>query len=184
MSLRVLLGCVGSPFGGAAGHRRLGDLALRQHKYEHAQVHYTKALALCTSSKYRDGRAWSLRSLGKLALHQEHFARAQIRLREALMLFRESGDHRGMAACQEDLASLAAAQGQAAPAARLLATVEAQRERKGGQRMVLDHEMYERMLGSVRAQLDQATWEAAWAEGRAMSLEQAVAYALEEAPDG
>ncbi len=162
----------------------MGDLALRQHKYEHAQVHYTKALALCTSSKYRDGRAWSLRSLGKLALHQEHFARAQMRLREALMLFRESGDHRGMTACQEDLASLAAAQGQAAPAARLLATVEAQRERKGGQRMVLDHEMYERMLGSVRAQLDQATWEAAWAEGRAMSLEQAVAYALEEAPDG
>ena len=50
--------------------------------------------------------------------------------------------------------------------------------------MVLDHEMYERMLGSVRAQLDKATWEAAWAEGRAMSLEQAVAYALEEAPDG
>ncbi len=31
--------------------------------------------------------------------------------------------------------------------------------------------------------LDAATWEAAWAEGRAMTLEQAIAYVLEEAPD-
>ena len=31
-------------------------------------------------------------------------------------------------------------------------------------------------------QLDEATWTAAWAEGQAMPLEQAVAYALEELP--
>jgi hypothetical protein len=32
----------------------------------------------------------------------------------------------------------------------------------------------------VRAQLDEDTFKAAWAEGQAMSLEQAVAYALDE----
>lgn len=32
----------------------------------------------------------------------------------------------------------------------------------------------------VRAQLDEATFEAAWAEGQALTLEQAVAYALED----
>jgi hypothetical protein len=35
-------------------------------------------------------------------------------------------------------------------------------------------------LAYVRAQLDKATFEAAWAEGQAMTLEQAVAYALDE----
>jgi DNA-binding NarL/FixJ family response regulator len=39
----------------------------------------------------------------------------------------------------------------------------------------------ERDIAAARAQLDAATWEAAWAEGRAMSLEQAIAYALEDA---
>jgi hypothetical protein len=37
------------------------------------------------------------------------------------------------------------------------------------------------VLAAARAHLDEATWEAAWAAGQAMSLEQAVAYGLQEA---
>ena len=40
----------------------------------------------------------------------------------------------------------------------------------------------ERDIAAARAKLDAATWEAAWADGRAMSLEQAVAYAFEQDP--
>ena len=40
---------------------------------------------------------------------------------------------------------------------------------------------YDRALAAARAQLDEAAWNAAWAEGRAMTLEQAVTYALEDA---
>ena len=36
----------------------------------------------------------------------------------------------------------------------------------------------EEVLAAVRAQLDETTFAAAWAEGWAMSLEQAIAYAL------
>ena len=39
---------------------------------------------------------------------------------------------------------------------------------------------YGRMVATVRAQLDGATFAAAWAEGRAMALEQAIAYASRE----
>ncbi len=38
---------------------------------------------------------------------------------------------------------------------------------------------YEGTAAAVRAQLDDATWQPAWAEGRALTLEQAIAYALE-----
>jgi hypothetical protein len=38
---------------------------------------------------------------------------------------------------------------------------------------------YERAVAIVRAQLDEATFAAAWAAGRTMTLEQAIAYALE-----
>jgi hypothetical protein len=43
-----------------------------------------------------------------------------------------------------------------------------------------DRKDYERYLASARAQLDEAAWEAAWQEGQAMTLEQAVEYALNE----
>ena len=42
---------------------------------------------------------------------------------------------------------------------------------------------YERELAAARAQLDAESWDRAWAEGRAMSLEEAVADALAEGPD-
>ncbi len=40
---------------------------------------------------------------------------------------------------------------------------------------------YDLMIASVRAALGDVAFAAAWAEGRAMSLEQAIAYALEPA---
>ena len=35
-------------------------------------------------------------------------------------------------------------------------------------------------MATARSQLDEASWEEAWAEGRAMSMEQAIDYALSE----
>ncbi len=38
---------------------------------------------------------------------------------------------------------------------------------------------YDRSLAAIRALMDEATFGAAWASGRALTREQAVAYALE-----
>ena len=43
---------------------------------------------------------------------------------------------------------------------------------------------WERDVRALRAQLDSATLTAAWAAGRAMALDEAIAYALEESTDG
>ena len=43
-----------------------------------------------------------------------------------------------------------------------------------------DRALYERQVRSARAQLDEATWQAAWAQGRAMSTGWAIEYALSE----
>jgi hypothetical protein len=80
-------------------------------------------------------------------------------------------------------ASLALACGQPTRAARLMGAAEAVRE---DQEMPLEpvyrRDVYDALLASARAALDRESFAAAWAEGRTMSLEQAVAYAL-EAPD-
>jgi len=43
--------------------------------------------------------------------------------------------------------------------------------------------LYERTAAAVRSQLGESAFEEAWAEGQAMTFEQAVAYALEEGND-
>jgi hypothetical protein len=42
----------------------------------------------------------------------------------------------------------------------------------------VDQIQHDRNVAAVRAQLDEATFAAAWAEGRAMTLEQTIVYAL------
>ena len=64
-------------------------------------------------------------------------------------------------------------------AVRLFGAAEAVRESVGIPLPLIQRTAYERDLAAVRAQLDQVTWEAAWAAGRALSLEQAIAEALD-----
>ena len=78
------------------------------------------------------------------------------------------------------LAGPAAAKGQSERAVRLLGASEALREATGLGLQAADQFEIDRYVASARAQLDEATFEAAWAEGRAMTLEEAVAYALGE----
>jgi DNA-binding NarL/FixJ family response regulator len=46
-----------------------------------------------------------------------------------------------------------------------------------------DRSLYQSQVSAARAELDEAAWQAAWAQGRAMTTEQAIEYALlEEEP--
>jgi hypothetical protein len=55
----------------------------------------------------------------------------------------------------------------------LLTTVPGRRE------FVAEHAHYDRIVASVGAQLDEATFTAAWSEGQAMSMEETIAYAFD-----
>jgi hypothetical protein len=81
------------------------------------------------------------------------------------------------------LAGPISARGDPERAARLLGASEALLETIGVGLQCSDQFEVDRYEAAVREQLDQATFEAAWAEGRAMSLEQAVTSALEEETD-
>jgi predicted ATPase/DNA-binding SARP family transcriptional activator len=83
------------------------------------------------------------------------------------------------AACLVGWAGLAEAQEQIEPAARLLGAVEALLQHVHWHGTVLCLLEYERIASAVRSQLDEDTLPAAWAEGRAMTPEQAIAYAAE-----
>jgi len=76
------------------------------------------------------------------------------------------------------LAGPVGAKGQPERAARLLGASEALHDALGLGPTISDQHEINGYVAAVRAQLDEAVFEAAWAEGRAMSLEEAIAYAL------
>ena len=85
------------------------------------------------------------------------------------------------------LAMLAATGGRPARATRLCGAAETLREAINLSLLIWDHTPtnYETQLNTARSRLDEAAWETAWSEGRTMSPEAAVEYALsnEEKPD-
>jgi predicted ATPase len=101
-------------------------------------------------------------------------------LKEALALDRELGSWAYGAYCLEGFAGLAGARGQGVRAARLWGAAEALRTDIGAPPSLDARPLYERSLAAARAQLGEAQWEAAFAQGMAMSAEEATDYALGE----
>lgn len=80
----------------------------------------------------------------------------------------------------EELAWVAAAEGRPERAARLYGAAAALREARGVPLTPDERARHTPALAAARARLDEVAWAADWAAGRALSLEAAVAYALEE----
>jgi non-specific serine/threonine protein kinase len=121
-------------------------------------------------------------SLGDVVRHQGDHDRAVTLFEESLTLHRDLGHKHGIADGLERLAGAACGQGQWERAARLFGAAEALREAIDVPRPPADRPDLERSLVALRAGLDERALAAAWAEGRALTLEQAVAVALERAP--
>jgi hypothetical protein len=67
-------------------------------------------------------------------------------------------------------------------AAALVGAADALREALGLHLLRIMRLTYEPRVAMIRTQIDEAIWGPAWAEGHAMGLERAIAYALEKDP--
>ena len=122
---------------------------------------------------------WCLTSLAVVALEQEQYERAFALAAQGLDLLRQVRAENGMTECLELLAAVETAQGRFAPAARLFGAVEALREALGVPARPLFRPSYEHWVAAAQGGLGEKTFAAAWADGQAMTLEQAVVSALE-----
>jgi hypothetical protein len=80
----------------------------------------------------------------------------------------------------EGLAAVAVAQAQSERAARLFGAAEGLREAMGAPLPSADRAEHDRSVTAAHTALGKAAFASAWAEGRAMPLEEAVRVALEE----
>ncbi len=156
----------------------IGEIARIENDYPMARSFYEESLALRRELGDTRGIAVSLINLGLVALHQDEDRQAATYFEESLPLFQKLDSTRGIIDCLAGLAGVAGKKGQPERAARLFGAVEAQREAIQTGLAYADRIEEDRHLDAVRAQLDESTFAVAWAEGRAMTLEQAVDYAL------
>ena len=96
---------------------------------------------------------------------------------EALPLHLEAGNRRGLAGCLTGLAKLSAGRGRPEVAARLLGTADSLDRTDGAVRPPARQRRHEQLVADVAAAMTDDAFAAAWAAGRALSLQQAVAEA-------
>jgi tetratricopeptide (TPR) repeat protein len=158
----------------------LGELARLDGDYERARELYEECLAISRETGDRQREALMLGCLGYVAQHQGDYGRAEALIVEALALLRELNFRYGAATFLLAMAGPIGAKGDTERAAHILGAGEAFLEAIGVGLQPADKLEVDRYRAAVRERLDEVAFEAARAAGRAMSLEEAVAYALGE----
>jgi predicted ATPase len=159
----------------------LGDAALHSGDYEEARAVIEEALMIERESGARYDFLLDLIKLGWIALEQNKSAEANALCQEALPILQELGYPDLVAFALGGLAAVAVNRGDPLRAARLAAAEETIHIREGFLDDPWSQEFRDRhYLGPLRRQNVDEDVVAAWAYGREMTDEQAVAYALEE----
>jgi len=146
---------------------------------------FEAALAIHRRVGNRTMEAWSLHMLGIARLRTGDPEVARASLREAMGQFHGSGDTSGMTLVLDDFASLAAADGDAERAARLWGAARTLTATTGTGLAQFVGESFDHLQRpTVHGILDAAEVERLAAEGAALTVDEAVAYALGDAePD-
>jgi predicted ATPase/class 3 adenylate cyclase len=158
----------------------LGQLAFQQRDYDTAESLWEQSLRVCREVGDQWNLSWSLNGLGRVAERRRDWAAARDYHQRSLPIFQELASQWGMVHGLARLAGVANEEGRPERAARLFGAVEAALEGMG---TTMDpHERGDRdhYIGGTRATLDEEAFALAWAAGREISLEQAVAEALSE----
>jgi hypothetical protein len=119
----------------------------------------------------------ALAGLAILARYRHEYQESTELFTESLIVSNELGDHAVLPRALAGLAGAARLAGHYARSARLFGAVEALRDADGTREHIYWKEVFEAEIDELHAALGEKAFEAAWAEGRQMTVDQAVAYA-------
>jgi predicted ATPase len=158
----------------AHGLPLLGLIVLWQGETALASALFKECLRLPQQHFYWSFMASSLGSLGAIALRQGDIAQTYSLLKQCRVMDRELIKPSNAATYIVGLAAAVAAQGEPKPAARLLGVLETMCEVTQAVVPLPCHSTRIFTQAALRTQLGEEAYAAAWAEGRLMTLEQAL----------
>jgi predicted ATPase/DNA-binding SARP family transcriptional activator len=156
----------------------LGHLAAARGEYVEAAARYQESLSIARGAENAWVIASALFSAAEVARARGEYARAIAMLKESLGYYRAFRAPWGICMVLSTTAAVLVGRGQSERATRLFGAEHSLRNTIGyvvGDRW---RPVHERDLASARVTMGDETFASAWAEGEAMTREQAVAYAL------
>jgi hypothetical protein len=145
---------------------------------DHARAESLFAAALTSLGQIVEGRAEVLASMGFMAVERDQTAPAEQAFTESLYTAHSGGLHWLVATDLEGLAGVAAATGKPERAGRFLGAAQAIRTACGTPLQPMLAARYEQLVAAVCAALGDERYQAAFAQGQAMTLEQVIGEAL------
>ncbi len=154
----------------------LGQMHLQQREQNLAREKFAESLVtLKERAEDQWATAEALIGLARVAAVQGKLEEARAQYQESLALVREIDNKEFIPACLEGLAGVAVAQGETAWAARLWGAAKALREAIGTPLPPVECANYEGAIKAARTSLGENAFTIAWAQGRTMTPEQALA---------
>jgi non-specific serine/threonine protein kinase len=147
----------------------------REYLEEHVQ------LQLFWGHDFHPTNGFVLAVLGRIAIDQGDTARGSQLFAESVELLRRYRHSRFTAQSFEHLAFSMTVRGQPERVARLLGAAAGLRASVATPISPITQQAYDQHVPAAKAQLGEAAWDAAWAEGSEMSLDEAFDYALASA---
>ena len=158
----------------------LGELASREGDYTKSQDYYKECLALIDQTGGLSTIAgWMLVKFGHASIWQGNVTSAGDFLKQSMQHFKRTNEKIGIVFTVEGLARLALMQERPAQAACLFAWADVTRESIDNPRPLPEQADVDHDLAAIRAQLDDEAFAAAQTKGQAMTMDKAIALALE-----
>jgi predicted ATPase/class 3 adenylate cyclase len=174
---------LGDKFSIARTLGNLGEVAMLEGKYASARALAEEGLSIYRALGSAAQIIWLLGNLGNLAILERNYAAGGLVYKEHLEMIQKVGLKRGVIQGLIGLGGAAAGMGQPEKGAKLVGAAESLLDAAGRKLGPDEHLVYDPSIASIRAQLGEETFERARHEGRVMSVEQAIVYALEETAD-
>ncbi len=153
----------------------LGASATYEGEHELAAGRLDEALRISRRLGFQEGVAWSLHELAILGRHRRRSAREQeMMLHDALIVHQQLGDRWRMASVLEEIAGSVLARDDPPLAVALLGSADALRQRIGAPIPPAEATDRDDALARLHRRLKETAFDAAWAQGRAQDLDQAI----------
>jgi predicted ATPase len=169
---------IGDEYGIGETLGNLGLVTRYQHDLASAVRYLDESLELGRRLGDKMSLTIGLNNLGWVSLEQGQVIRATELFRESLDLAQHIAQWPVGVECLAGLASIAVARGQLRRAVRLFGASEALAETTDYELPPEDHARIDRQLAAVREQLGELAFNVAWADGKALSVAEAIDLAL------
>ncbi len=158
----------------------LGDSYRYQGDYDRAEQLYEKSLTVSREHSLNEGQANAFFSLGCVALHRTNYLTAARYFKDSYTIIRTIQERGSAIDTVHMFAAVSAGMNQFERAARLYGAAQTLMEESNFPDRSYDHVEANHLIQIARQQLGGEKFETLAAEGRAMTMGRAVAYALEE----